>query len=130
METRTFESGVNREGMEGTMSINELRAATDQAVAAEIRSIEARLMFLRGEVPMFFAPAQTVAPHVTLVYDAAAKPKTKRRKVSPRQAESRRIQGVYLSLIRRVPKSFRPQYQFVAKRDGRLAAIQAMRANS
>jgi len=84
------------------MSINELRVATDRAVAAEINSIETRLAVLRGEVPvpMFFASAATVAPHVTLSFVSAAKPKAKRRKVSPQQAESRRIQGKFLSLIR------------------------------
>jgi O6-methylguanine-DNA--protein-cysteine methyltransferase len=51
----------------------------------------------------------------------AAKP------VSRQVAASRKLQGRYLALIRQVPASQRGKYQRIAKRDGREAAIAAMK---
>jgi hypothetical protein len=118
------------------MEINELRAATDQAVAAEISSIEARLAVLRDEpiVTSYGAPITVTLPggavtsrQIATALGGNHRGNPKRRKVSPQQAESRRTQGVYLSLIRRVPKSRRVEYQAIAKEAGREAAIVAMR---
>lgn len=101
----------------------EISAAVDE----EIRSIEARLAYLRGDsVFMRGEPVTKVNASVNLIYGPTAT-KRKRAKVSPQQAESRRIQGVFLSLIRRIPKSRRAVYSAMAKEAGREVAIAAMR---
>lgn len=53
-------------------------------------------------------------------------PRTRRRKVSAEQQESRQIQGRYLGLIRQIPASRRSQYQKIARERGREAAIKEM----
>jgi hypothetical protein len=57
----------------------------------------------------------------------AAKPK-KRAAITAGQRASRKLQGVYMSLLRRIPKSKRAQYQSLAKEKDRQAAVDAMKA--
>lgn len=70
---------------------------------------------------------------------AAAKPasgtegdgkKRRRRRtaVTPAQMAARKIQGSYLGFIRQIPAGKRGRYQKIAKREGREAAIQALKA--
>jgi hypothetical protein len=132
---------LEKENLEMTFNESQSHAALDRLIRsgkvteedvsfalAEARTdIEMRLAFLRSG-------AAPEPPRFDVFASVTAQPKTnavkrgRPRRVSPQQAASRRIQGVYLSLIRRVPKSRRIQYQIIAKRDGREAAISAMRA--
>jgi hypothetical protein len=48
--------------------------------------------------------------------------------VSRKTAASQKLQGVYLSLIQRIPKNQRPKYKMIVAKQGRKAAIEAMRA--
>lgn len=60
---------------------------------------------------------------------AAAAPKAKvKAKITPEQRASRKLQGVYMSLLRRIPKGKRAQYQTLAKEKNRQAAVDAMKA--
>ncbi len=49
------------------------------------------------------------------------------RKPNPQQIKSRKIQGVYMSLIRQIPKTKRATYKKTAKEKNREAAIAAMK---
>lgn len=92
-----------------------------RAISEEIAKTQARLAHIRGEL----------IPITSESLSAAVAPVQKRRKqkhVSPQQAESRKVQGIYMNLIRNVPQSRRGQYQALAKESGREAAILAMRA--
>ena len=44
------------------------------------------------------------------------------------QQESRQLQGLYMSLIRQVPKNKRSRFKAVAKNEGRQAAVDQMKA--
>lgn len=61
---------------------------------------------------------------------AGAKPKAKKAtsKITAQQKASRKLQGVYMSMLRRIPKSKRAQYQTLAKEKDRQAAVDAMKA--
>jgi hypothetical protein len=49
---------------------------------------------------------------------------------NPQTAASRKLQGRYLALIRRFPKTKRAKFSKIAKTDGREAAIRAMERDS
>lgn len=51
-----------------------------------------------------------------------------KRRVTAEQKASRKLQGVYMSLLRRIPKNKRAQYQTLAKEKDRQAAVDAMKA--
>ena len=58
---------------------------------------------------------------------AAPAKKRVTRKPNPEQVESRKIQGVYMSLIRQIAKTKRAAYQKTAKDKGREVAIESMK---
>ena len=77
----------------------------------EIRRLQARLAQLHGESP-------------------SGRKRGRARRAPNLSAEtqaSRRLQGQYLNLIRRVPAAQRPRFQEIAKTKGREAAIRAIR---
>jgi len=49
-------------------------------------------------------------------------------KVTAQQKASRKLQGVYMSMLRRIPKNKRAQYKTLATEKGRQAAVDAMKA--
>jgi len=49
-------------------------------------------------------------------------------KVTPQQKASRKLQGVYMSMLRRIPKNKRAQYKTLATEKDRQAAVDAMKA--
>jgi len=51
-----------------------------------------------------------------------------RKRVTAEQKASRKLQGVYMSLLRRIPRNKRSQYQTLAKEKDRQAAVDAMKA--
>lgn len=57
-----------------------------------------------------------------------AKPVGGRKKVTAQQKASRKLQGVYMSMLRRIPKSKRAQYKTLATEKDRQAAVDAMKA--
>lgn len=57
-----------------------------------------------------------------------AKKKARKAGITPQQLASRKLQGVYMSLLRRIPKSKRAQYQRLAKEKDRQSAVDAMKA--
>jgi predicted nucleic acid-binding Zn-ribbon protein len=95
----------------------------------EIRELEERLASLRDAI---VEPVKRFAHKVeekVLGGDTPAVTKTRRkqRAVSPEVAATRRLQGQYMSLLSRIPKSKRAFYQKIAKAKGREEAIAAMR---
>jgi hypothetical protein len=58
--------------------------------------------------------------------DGAAKKRRRRAALTPEQAESRKLQGRYLGLIRQIPATRRAQYKKIVKEKGREAAIKEM----
>lgn len=96
----------------------------------EIDDLEKRLVVLRSLKKGEGEPAPgRRARHRTAgaAPKAAAKAK-KRSRITPEQRASRQLQGVYMSLLRRIPKSKRAQYQALAKDKDRQAAVDAMKA--
>ncbi len=91
--------------------------AHDIARYLHIAEIEARLRALRGgEVPVPHAKAKTTRTR-----------KRPRRAASPARQASMKLQGQYLSLIARLPKTKRARYQKIARENGREKAIAAMK---
>ena len=58
----------------------------------------------------------------------AAAPKKRKSKITPEQRASRKLQGVYMSLLRQIPKARRAKYQRLAKDKNRQAAVDAMKS--
>lgn len=85
------------------------KIAREKGREAAIREMEAALKK---------APAKAPA--------RAAAPSKRARKTTAQQAESRRLQGRYLGLIRQIPENKRAQYAKIAKEKGREAAIREM----
>jgi hypothetical protein len=77
----------------------------------EMRELEQRLEMLRGGM------AKPVATRRGPV----------RRALSPETLASRRLQGLYLNLIRRVPKRERARFKQIVQSQGREEAINALR---
>lgn len=115
------------------------------SMKTEIKALESRLEHLRtltGD-----APAAPAARRVRKRRRRVAKPakpakaaktektakieKTAKRKVvlSPQQRTSRQLQGVYMSLIRQVPKTRRTAYQTLAREKGRQAAVDQLKSD-
>jgi O6-methylguanine-DNA--protein-cysteine methyltransferase len=59
---------------------------------------------------------------------AGASSHKRKRRITAEQKASRQLQGVYMSLLRRIPKSKRAQYQTLAREKDRQAAVDAMKA--
>jgi len=94
----------------------------------EIVDLEQRLHALR------IAAAGTTASRASaasgVVSTPAVTPRRRRRArktASPEVQASRELQGRYVSLIRQIPKYKRRQYQQIAKKRGREAAVTEMR---
>ncbi len=106
------------------------------SMKTEIKALESRLEHLRtltGD-----APAAPAARRVRKRRRRVAKPakaarieKTAKKKValSPQQRTSRQLQGVYMSLIRQVPKTRRTAYQTLAREKGRQAAVDQLKSD-
>lgn len=85
-------------------------------MASEIRELEERLSRLRGAASEESRPAAT-----------RARTPGKGGQLSAATQASRRLQGLYLNLIRRVPTSQRARYTQIAKTRGREEAVRALR---
>jgi hypothetical protein len=85
------------------------------AMHREIRSLEERLGFLRG---------LESSKRVSAVESRPEPRKTRR--VSPAAAASRKLQGTYLNLLRRIPANRRNRFRKIATTNGREAAVKAM----
>ena len=83
-------------------------------MASEIQQLEERLASLRGE-PKGPAKRRSASS-------------TSRQKLSAETQASRRLQGTYLNLIRRVPTNQRGQFKQIARAKGREDAIKALRS--
>ena len=94
----------------------------------EIRALENRLEHLRTLTRGAASPAVRRGRKPARAAKAAkavkvAKPAKKKVVLSPQQRASRQLQGVYMSLIRQVPKAKRTAYQNLAREKGRQAAV-------
>jgi hypothetical protein len=109
------------------------------AMTREIADLESRLAGLRAAAGGGAAGSQRQAATSragarTAGAEGVAKGakrggKRRRRRASSAQATaSQRIQGQYLGYIRQIPESGRAKYKAIAKKDGREAAIKAMRS--
>jgi hypothetical protein len=109
------------------------------SMKTEIKALESRLEHLRtltGDAPA--APAARRVRKRRRRVARPAKPakaakieKTAKKKVvlSPQQRTSRQLQGVYMSLIRQVPKTRRTAYQTLAREKGRQAAVDQLKSD-
>lgn len=110
-------------------TLSEYQEVTNAAVLLELAAIEGRLAYLRGERGAASQlAAVTVAADKTVPVSVKSKAKRGKRAQTPEQLASRQLQGKFLSLIRRVPKTKRAFYSAMAKESGREAAVEAMRA--
>jgi O6-methylguanine-DNA--protein-cysteine methyltransferase len=86
------------------------------AMAAEIRELEARLSRLRGAASERSRPAL-----------ARARTPGRGGQLSAATQASRRLQGQYLNLIRRIPAGQRARYKQIAQNQGREEAVRVLR---
>ena len=104
------------------------------SMQSEIKALESRLEQLRSLAGAAAAPAvrrgrrpaRAAAPAKAA---RKAKPAKKKVVLSPQQRISRQLQGVYMSLIRQVPKTKRTAYQKLAQDKGRQAAVDQLKAD-
>lgn len=103
-------------------------------MAREIKELEARLQNLRS-VSDAAAPAARrprrgngATAKKARAVTAPAKRRQRAGKLTPEMIESRKLQGRYLSLIRRIPANKRAQYKKLASEKGRETAIREMKA--
>lgn len=100
------------------------------SMQTEIRALENRLEHLRtltgGARP---AVRRGGRPARAARVARVATPAKKKVVLSPKQRASRQLQGVYMSLIRQVPKTKRTSYQNLAKEKGRQAAVDQLKAD-
>lgn len=105
-------------------------------IGGEIRELEARLRRLQSAagttvakpVARRRAPRSNGAASKAAATPAPAKKARRAPRVTAEQLESRKLQGRYLSLIRRIPAGKRAQYTKLASVKGREAAIREMKA--
>lgn len=101
----------------------------------EIRALEERLRLLREAVrPALGGSGGTPVRRAARTTDGgAARPRRKGRRkrrhqtLSPERLAALKLQGQYLALIRRVPKSRRGQYKKLFAEKGPQAALKALR---
>lgn len=95
------------------------------SMQTEIRALENRLEHLRTLTRGTASPAVRRGRKPARAAKAAKVAKPAKRKVvlSPQQRASRQLQGVYMSLIRQVPKTKRTTFQNLAREKGRQAAV-------
>lgn len=95
------------------------------SMQTEIRALENRLEHLRTLTRGAAAPVvrRGRKPARAVKAVKVAKPAKKKVVLSPQQRASRQLQGVYMSLIRQVPKAKRTAYQNLAREKGRQAAV-------
>ncbi|MCM2315869.1 MAG: hypothetical protein NDJ92_12050 [Thermoanaerobaculia bacterium] len=96
----------------------------------EIRALENRLEHLRSLTRGAASPAvrRGRKPGRAAKAAKAAKPAKRKVVLSPQQRASRQLQGVYMSLIRQVPKAKRTVFQNLAREKGRQAAVDQIKA--
>lgn len=91
----------------------------------EITDLESRLQALRNAAEGVTA----AAPKSAVASKATAKPRKRRpARITPEVAASRALQGRYISMVKRFPKSERPKYAAIAQSKGREEAIKKMRS--
>ena len=105
---------------DGTVSAADVRRHL-AGMWQEMTFIEKRLSELRGIARPVKHPASTVRAAVKRAR------RRRRRVVSPEVAESQRVQGQYLGLIRQVPEGDRRRFQDIARSRGRETAIAALK---
>lgn len=100
------------------------------SMQTEIRALENRLEHLRTLTRGAAAPSVRRGRKPGRAAKAAkvAKPAKKKVALSPQQRASRQLQGVYMSLIRQVPKTKRTAFQSLAREKGRQAAVDQIKA--
>ena len=100
------------------------------SMQTEIRALENRLEHLRTLTRGAASPAVRRGRKPARAAKAAKVAKPAKRKVvlSSQQRASRQLQGVYMSLIRQVPKAKRTAYQNLAREKGRQAAVDQIKA--
>jgi len=102
------------------------------SMQSEIRALENRLEHLRT-LSGSSAPARRGGRPAKATKAAKAvkpaKPAKKKVVLSPQQRVSRQLQGVYMSLIRQVPKTRRTAYQNLAREKGRQAAVDQLKTD-
>lgn len=106
-------------------------------VDREVDALEARIEALRElsgdgvSRPSRKPAARTRAARRKVGQKATAKKAAAKKsppKVSKETAASQKLQGVYLSLLRQVPASSKTKYKVIVAKQGREAAIEAMKA--
>ncbi len=85
----------------------------------EMSFLEKRISELRGMAEVVKHPVHEAKVAIRKVRN--------RKVVSAERAASQKVQGQYLGYLRQIPKKARKAYQEQAKKDGREAAIEAMR---
>lgn len=100
------------------------------SMQTEIRALENRLEHLRTLTRGAATPAvrRGRKPGRPAKAAKAAKPAKRKVVLSPQQRASRQLQGVYMSLIRQVPKTKRATFQSLAREKGRQAAVDQIKA--
>ena len=100
------------------------------SMQTEIRALENRLEHLRTLTRGAASPAVRRGRKPARAAKAAKVANLAKRKVvlSSQQRASRQLQGVYMSLIRQVPKAKRTAYQNLAREKGRQAAVDQIKA--
>lgn len=104
---------------EGNVSAAEVRRHLG-GMWKEMNALQRRIAELRG----FVAPA---AHPVRAVKRAVKAVRKKTRKLSAETRAMYRLQGQYLGYMRQIPKAKRAKYKAMVKKDGREAAIAAMK---
>ena len=84
----------------------------------QIQRLEEQLRSLRG--------GGIVRGRAAVARATGAVRRGRRKAITAEQAASRKLQGKYLSLVRQIPVTRRPQYAKIAKDRGREAAIREM----
>jgi phage I-like protein len=97
----------------------------DGKINDEIKTLEQRLSELRG--PLNGEDHVTEPQVAETVKRKPGRPAGSRNAaVTSDQVANRQLQGRYLALVRRIPKTKRDKYSKIAKADGRLVAIKEM----
>jgi hypothetical protein len=122
---------------ERRLSAADVRGYLD-GLREEIATVERELAGLRSAAGLTVAPSPPPAPtraHAPKKRrgrqpGSSAKPRKNRRRKSPDEiAASRKLQGRYLGLLRRMPEGKREIYRRIARSESREAAIQRLEAD-
>jgi hypothetical protein len=116
-DRRITRADLDRYGKKMREEISEIEARLRSLRDATVKAAK-RVFDRRGEVPV---------PHVK---GRSRGPKRAKRSSKPVSAEvvaSRKLQGRYIAAVRQLPKTRRARFAAIAKREGREAAIAAIR---